>query len=158
MIETHAVVTRVEGDQAWVRVSERAGGCGRCDEPGGCRSIGLTQALKGPADPTFRLANLIGAKVGEPVLLRIAQGAPLRGALVTYGLGVALLLVGAACGQAIAPAGAADGFALVGAVAGLACTFAFNRVLHRSRKWRRAFEVEIAKDTGSTVNCPGPSA
>lgn len=157
MIETHAIVTRIEGDEAWVRVSERAGGCGRCDEPGGCRSIGLAQALKGP-DPTFRLANPIGAKVGEPVLLRIAEGAPLRGALAMYGLGVALLLIGAACGQAIAPAGGADGFALAGGVGGLAVAFVLNRVLHRSRKWRRAFEVEIAKDTGKPSSCNGPAA
>lgn len=157
MIETHAVVTRVEGGEAWVRVSERTGGCGRCDEPGGCRSIGLAHALKGP-DPTFRLANPIGAKVGEAVVLRIAEGAPLRGALATYGLGVGLLLIGAASGQMLAPAASGDGFALIGAGAGLAAAFALNRVLHCSRKWRRAFEVEIAKHSDVTPNCHGRSA
>jgi sigma-E factor negative regulatory protein RseC len=144
MIEARAVVDRVEGDLAWVRLSGRAGGCGRCDEPGGCRSTGIAYAVKAPNE-VFRVSNVINAGVGEHVSLRIDDGVALRGALLGYGLGACLLLIGAAIGNGLAPGGREDIHALVGAVAGLLAAMALNRLVMRSRAVRGGFHIEMTR-------------
>jgi sigma-E factor negative regulatory protein RseC len=148
MIEARAVVMRVERDRAWVRVSDRADGCGRCDEPGGCRATRIAYAFKAPGE-VFSVPNRIGVGEGEHVRILIEDGAPLRGALASYGLGACLLLAGAAAGNGIAPAGEAglaDLYALAGASAGLVLAFVINRFLLRSSRWRRALRIEMVVD------------
>lgn len=151
MIEARATVLRVAGGRAWVSVSDRPGvGCGRCDEPGGCRSAKIAYALKAPTD-VFALPNAIAAQAGEQVLVRIDDGAPLRGALASYGLGVVLLLCGATVGHLLAPPGGADLYALAGAVGGLLGAVAINRLLLRSRRWRAALSVEMVRSAHPCV-------
>lgn len=145
MIDANAVVERVEGDRVWVRLRERSGGCGRCDEPGGCRSTGIAYALKAPNE-IFDLPNPIGAEVGDAVLLRMHDGAPLRGALLGYGLTTCFLVIGAAIGDAVAPNGRGDLFALIGAGMGLVCSMVVNRLVLRSRALRGGFEIEMARE------------
>ncbi|WP_414635648.1 SoxR reducing system RseC family protein [Aromatoleum sp.] len=128
MIEIAAMVESVDGDDAWVRVGNRTGGCGRCDEPGGCRSSGIAYPFKAPTD-LFRTRNGLGAKVGEVVSLRVDGRAPLRGALLGYALPVVFLLVGAALGTLFAPAGNEDFAASVGAMIGLLPGFGLSRWL-----------------------------
>lgn len=143
MIEASAIVERVEGHDAWVRIQDRVGGCGRCDEPGGCRSTGIAYAFKAPR-AVFRVRNGIGARPGDAVRLRMQDGAPLRGAMLGYGLGVAMLLAGAGLGSALAPATGDDLPVLIGSVVGLAGAIAINRVLARSRRLRAVFGIEMA--------------
>lgn len=152
MIEASAQVVAVAGDRMTVRVSERPGGCGRCDEPGGCRSAKLTHAL-GEPNAVFDVANPISARVGERVLIRIEDGAPLRGALASYGLGTILLLLGAVVGHSV---GGGDLTTFVGALSGLAGAVLFNRVLHRSRSWRHSFGLQVVGlDRGCTDRAGG---
>lgn len=153
MIEARATVLRATADRAWVRVGDRPGGCGRCDEPGGCRSAKLAYALKAPTEE-FVLPNAIGARAGDEVLIRIADGGPLRGALASYGLGVVLLLVGAGAGHAFSTmtASNADLFALVGASAGLLAAVLLNRLMLRSSRWRGVLGVEMVPG-GSPSSC-----
>lgn len=139
MIEASAQVVAVAGGRMTVRVSERPGGCGRCDEPGGCRSIRLTNAL-GEPNMEFELENRISAQVGQRVLIGIEDGAPLRGALASYGLATLLLLLGAVVGQTV---GGSDLAALAGGVVGLAAAVLINRGLHRSRRWRHSFGLQV---------------
>ncbi|MCK0505653.1 SoxR reducing system RseC family protein [Aromatoleum anaerobium] len=157
MIEARAVVTRAESGEAWVRIDDRPGGCGRCDEPGGCRSTGLAYALKAP-DKVFRLPNRIGAEAGDAVRIRIDDGAPLRGALLGYGLGVVLLLAGAALGTAFAAEGQGDLFALTGGVGGLVAAVGLNRFALRSTKLRQAFDVEMVREPASCGHQAGTSS
>lgn len=152
MNEAQGVIERLEGDHAWVRLTERAGGCGRCDEPGGCRSTGLAYAFKAPS-AVFSIANPIHAEPGESVRLRMREGAPLRAALMGYGLAACLLLIGAAIGSAVADAGSEDLAAAVGGVVGLVMAFAVNRMAFRSRTLRSGFEIEVLR--GSV--CCGPT-
>lgn len=146
MIEAKGVVTRAEAGRAWVRVSERATGCGRCDEPGGCRGADLAYAGKVPR-AVFRVPNPIGAAAGDEVRLRIDDGAPLRGALLGYGVGTLLLVGGAGAGTAFAGSGETDVFALVGAVVGLLASVALNRRLLRSARWRGRLAVELVRES-----------
>lgn len=144
MNEAQGVVERVAGGYAWVRLTGRAGGCGRCDEPGGCRSTGLAYALKAPNE-VFAVSNSIDVGPGELVRLRMHDGAPLRGALLGYGLSVGLLLIGAALGSALADPGGQDLSTAVGCLAGLAVAFGINRAVFRSRSVRRGFEIEMVR-------------
>ena len=96
-MEVRGTVVRLEGPLAWVRVDGQGQGCGRCDEPGGCRSAKLTHVWRPPVSE-FALDNEIGATVGQTVRVMIAEGAALRAALLGYGLPCVSLLAGAALG------------------------------------------------------------
>ncbi len=140
-MEAYARVERIEQGRAWLQLNGNAGGCGRCDEPGGCRSVQLTHAFGSPRD-RISLPVTSGIRVGDQVRITIADGVPLRAALLSYGLGVVLLLLGAALGTMLSEAAMADLYALFGALAGLALAFALNRVLARSRRWRMSPQME----------------
>lgn len=154
MIEASAVVVSLEGERVRVKLGDRPGGCGRCDELGGCRSARLAYAFGTPKEE-FVLPNPVGARVGDRVVIQLREGSALRGALLSYGLGACLLLAGAAAGHALAAAGREDGIALIGAVLGLATTLVINRLLHRSRNWRASFAMQMLRlDTACSA---GPS-
>lgn len=145
MIEARATVVRVEPGRAWVKVDDRQDGCGRCDQPGGCRSVKLAYSLRPPTD-VFSLPDPLGLQPAERVVVRMKESGPLAGALVSYGLGAGLLVVGAAFGHALATPGHEDGFALAGAILGLLAAVGANRVLHRSRRWRGVLAMELVRD------------
>ncbi|ANQ84800.1 SoxR reducing system RseC family protein [Azoarcus olearius] len=134
-----AEVVAVRGGSAWVKVT-RTGGCGRCDEPGGCRSFSLDQAF-GRRDALFRLPNDIDARPGDRVDVLIAEGAPLRAALRSYGLGTVAVLVGAAVGAAVGES-APDLFAATGAAAGLGLAALLVRLAGR---WWPYSAVQLAR-------------
>lgn len=145
MIEARATVVRVEPGRAWFKVDDRQDGCGRCDEPGGCRSVKLAYSIKPPTE-VFSLPDDSGLQPGEPVLIRMKDGAPLLGALGSYGLGACLLVAGAVLGHLIASQGREDLFALFGGSLGILIAIGFNRLLHRSRRWRGTLAMEIVRD------------
>ena len=151
MIEARAVVLDVEHGFAHVRVSDRQDGCGRCDEPGGCRSVRIAHALKAPTE-VFRVADTLGLHPGDTVFVRMDGGAPLRVAMVSYGLGAALLVAGAALGHAWAGAGQEDIHALVGACSGLALAVMINRLLFFSRRWRDRLQIALVRDESPCVH------
>lgn len=144
-MEARARILRVENGQAWLALTDKQGGCGRCDEPGGCGSVQIGHVFglpKGelvlPVDDRFA--------VGDTVVISVPDGAPLRAALVSYGLATLLLVVGSACGSVIAAPVHADAFALGGGIAGLALAWGINRMLPRSRTWRRRLHMELAPE------------
>ncbi|ATE59774.1 Fis family transcriptional regulator [Thauera sinica] len=154
-MEAFARVQRIEGDRLWLKVNDAGGGCGRCDEPGGCRSVRIAHAFGRRADE-FALPSYDGARVGDRVRISISDGAPLKAALCSYGLGAVLLVAGAAAGTALAAAGAADLPAAAGAVAGLGLAAAINRLLSRSRRWRSGLGMEVVAD-GACPQIPSAS-
>lgn len=119
MIEARAQVVDLRGDRVRVRVDAGRGGCGRCNEPGGCGGARLSE-LFGPNRNEFEIENTIGALRGEEVVLCIAEDASLKAALVGYGLPVVCVIAGAAVGTALAGSGSQDAWALFGALAGVA--------------------------------------
>ncbi|WP_235864785.1 SoxR reducing system RseC family protein [Pseudothauera lacus] len=146
MIEARARVVAVEGAHAWVEVSEQPGGCGRCDEPGGCRSLKLSGLFRDPQQ-RFRLPNHIGARPGDSVRVCMSDGAPLRAALASYGLGALLTVCGG--GLAALLGGGGDAWVLGGALGGLALAALVNRTLMRSRRWRGGLQMTVAGDAPS---------
>ncbi|AWI80896.1 Fis family transcriptional regulator [Parazoarcus communis] len=145
MIEAPAEVVRVDGGTAWVRLSEKQGGCGRCDEPGGCRSMRITDTFGSP-NQVFTLDDPLGLHPGERVRITIPDGAPLRAALLSYGLAVLLMLGGAAAGSLFSDAGQADLGAGLGVLCGLGLAVFINRLLARSRNWRGGLRMTLSRD------------
>lgn len=152
MIEAAAEVLRADGGRVRVRMLGEQGGCGRCHEPGGCRSVALTQAL-GTRLREFELTNTIGAVAGDRVRLVMEDGGPLRAALASYGLATVCVLAGGAAGLLLYGQ-ANDGAIALGAGAGLLSAIAVNRMLVRSRRWRAGLRLELAKE-GGTCRHPG---
>jgi sigma-E factor negative regulatory protein RseC len=109
MNEREAIVTAVEAGHAWLRFDPDAG-CGGCTKAAGC---GLGE---GRGRPEQRVRNTLGARVGDRVVVSVAEGAVLKAAWRGYGVPLSLVLLGAAGGMAMG----GEGIAVLGAVLGLA--------------------------------------
>lgn len=127
-MEMQAEVTAVEGTQVLVKVSEHGGGCGRCNEAGGCNSGVLTQVFGRRAGREFRLENRIGAAIGDRVVVSLQDGITLKTSLAVYMVPVVLVILGAALGTGL---GAGDLGAGLGAGLGLAAALAFVALFRR---------------------------
>ncbi|MBI3141083.1 MAG: SoxR reducing system RseC family protein [Rhodocyclales bacterium] len=155
MIEQEAIVARVEGDQAYIEVGGQGSGCGRCHEAGGCQSGLLTQLFR-PGPRHFRIDNRIGAEPGERVVVRVAEGATLRAALLVYLIPVLFLVAGAFAGTALGGGSAsADGAALLGALLGLGAGALVSFALRKGRPGKAMQPLLVRK--GST-NCTAKEA
>lgn len=150
-MQTRAQVLDVRAGAVRLRVAD-SGGCGRCDEPGGCRALRITDAFGLPRNE-FVLPSTLALQVGDEVSIRIAEGSALKAALASYGLGALLLIGGAALGQLSAGTDGGDAAALVGGVLGLLLATGVNRFLMRSRNWRRQFELELLPAAPAAAAC-----
>jgi len=128
MLETRAIVIRLEGEEAVVE-AVHGGGCGSCAGGNGCSSGALGQMFC-VKPRQFRVRNGIGARVGEEVEVAVAEGALLRSALILYALPMSLLFAGALSGAHwLASVGGDDAGAALGAATGLLAGFALARVI-----------------------------
>ncbi|MDR2209316.1 MAG: SoxR reducing system RseC family protein [Azoarcus sp.] len=146
MIATRAVVVRAGEGKAWVRLLEHHGGCGRCEEPGGCHAPQLAEMFRG-SRKTFAVADPFGLCVDEQVRIVIDDKVPLRAAMASYGLGTALVLGGAALGVWLAPAAQADLGAAMGLAFGVAVTTLIIFIRARQRD-SSAWRLHVERDDG----------
>lgn len=137
MLETRAVVVRVEGQQTFVQANQ-GGGCGQCSGKG-CGSEKLSQMFCS-TPRQFQVDNPIGARVGDQVVVSVADGTVLRGIGLIYLLPLALLAVGAAFGNVIAPQPEQrDGYAAAGAFLGLVLGFVLSKWLSARQRRERPY-------------------
>lgn len=140
-MDIEGVVRRIDGGDALVELTAPQGGCGRCDEPGGCRSGILARPLGQPCRE-FRLRNAIGARVGDRVVVRLQDGAVARSALAAYGLPVLGLLAGAAAGVTLLAGIDADVAGAGGSIVGLGlATGALGWLRRRGRAGAAALPI-----------------
>lgn len=133
MIETRAIVIRLEGREALVE-STQGGGCGNCDSENGCGSGKLSQ-LFCSAPRRFRVRNDANAQVGTLVQVTLEEGVLLRSALLMYMLPLALLLGGALAGaQWSNDEVNSDAWAATGGLIGLSLGFALVKVISLRRR------------------------
>jgi sigma-E factor negative regulatory protein RseC len=144
MMDQEAIVARIEGDHAYVEVG--GGGCGRCHETGGCQS-GILGQLFSSKPRQFRIANRIGAVPGDHVVVRVADGATLRAALLTYILPVLFLLLGAVAGTHMGETGRSEALTALGALTGLALGVLAGLTLRRARIGTVAEPVLVRRST-----------
>ncbi|MCL2589591.1 MAG: SoxR reducing system RseC family protein [Betaproteobacteria bacterium] len=149
MIETRAVVVRTGEGKVWVRLLEHQGGCGRCDEPGGCHAPRLAEMFQSKGR-TFAVNDPLGLRVNERVRVVIDDGAPLRAALASYGLGTALALGGAALGAWLAPAARTDLAVATGLALGVAIAM-FILCIRARRGGSTRWQLHVERDNGGTA-------
>ncbi|MBS1154799.1 MAG: hypothetical protein H6R07_723 [Proteobacteria bacterium] len=130
MIESEAVVIRVESEHAWVRIRPHSP-CGNCDPETGCKTVAMTRLFRGN-NQEFRVSNPLQAKAGDLVRVAIADGLLLRSALWGYGLPLCLLLTGAIAGYFAFPGSRQDMATLVGASAGIGAALLLLKFLRLS--------------------------
>jgi sigma-E factor negative regulatory protein RseC len=126
MLETHAIIVRLDGTEAIVE-STQSGGCGLCNSVNGCGS-GKLSGLFCARPRQFRVPNGIGAQVGDEVQVSVADGALFRSALIVYLFPLSMLFAGALLGSVLAGAYNQDICAAIGALAGLSAGFVFVRL------------------------------
>ena len=128
MIEERAVVAEAGAGYAWVEIQRRSA-CGACQASGGCGTATLAKAW-GVRSMRTRALSTLSLQPGEEVIVGLADGVLLRGALLAYLLPLALLLAGAMLGQA-AFAGAGEELVILSGVLGLGLGFLAVRVMSR---------------------------
>jgi len=127
MLETRAIVIRLDGGEALVE-STQEGGCGHCDSEKGCGSGKLSQLFC--SEPRrFRALNAANAQVGALVQINVQEGVLLRSALLMYALPLALMLVGAILGGQWALDESRDVWSAAGGFIGLASGFLLVKIL-----------------------------
>lgn len=145
MIETRGTVVSCSAGKVQVRTERPLGGCGRCHETGGC---GGQAAAGDKACAVVEVTTPLLLRAGDPVRLRIHETRALHSALISYGLAIVCLLVGAglAAWWPTNTVAERDVAVMFGAVLGLVCAAVCLRWLERSRALRRHLQVEVSLD------------
>ena len=127
-MQVEGIVTRLDGTHAFVKVL-RVGGCGRCNEAGGCQSGSLADPLAKRCQE-YSVDNPEGAQPGARVAVEVPDGSALKAAFLGYGIPVFALIAGAGLGQQIQ---GADLGALVGGAMGLGIAVSAVVAMKQSR-------------------------
>ena len=128
MLETRAVVVQIIGEDAMVE-AKQGGGCGHCTSGNGCSGGKLSQ-LFCSAPRRFKVKNQTRAQVGDEVELRLADGVLLRSSVILYLLPLLLMLSCSILGAHLSSDMVSrDGYAVTGAVLGLAFGFVLAKAL-----------------------------
>lgn len=150
MIEETGRVVAVDADTAWVE-TVRAGGCGRCSEPGGCGNAAPSR--RRPAH--LRVALTQPVAVGDTVVVGIAEGAFMAGVFSAYVLPLGGLVAGAVLAGTLLPA-TGDGATLGGAVGGLLGGLVLARLLD-ARGGRHVGAGAVIVRRLPAGSCDGPA-
>lgn len=93
MIEETATVTQVADGFAWVE-TQRQSVCGACAARKGCGTAVLANVL-GQRQRRLRAINPIGARVGDRVVIGLAEGVILQASVVVYLVPLLAMMLGA---------------------------------------------------------------
>jgi sigma-E factor negative regulatory protein RseC len=142
MLETRAIVVRIDGQHALVQ-ADQGNGCEQCNGKG-C-GTGKLSRLFCSKPRQFKVDNPINAGIDDEVIISVAEGAILHGIGMVYLLPLLLLVIGAMLGnQWAVQAGQRDAYAAVGALSGLVVGFVLaKRILFRQT--RNRFQPYIAR-------------
>ena len=139
MIEETAIVTRCDGEFAWVE-AQRKTACGQCSASKGCGTSVLSKVV-GKKVTSMKALNQIAAKEGDTVIIGLHESAMLTGSLAVYLIPILSMLGFAILGKTVAQQLLFDnvevftilaaGFGLV--LAGLWLRKFTNRIQHDDR-------------------------
>jgi sigma-E factor negative regulatory protein RseC len=153
MIEETGQVVEVQGDFAWIE-SERSSTCGGCSVRNGCGTAALARVL-GQRRVRLRVLNHINARVGDTVVVGIAESGLVRGSLAVYVVPLAAFLGGALTGQFLGDyffAVESDIAAISGAAAGLVAGLAWLKRFSRATATDASFQPVILRRQIMTVD------
>lgn len=138
MIEETAVVTRCEGEHAWVE-AQRKSACGQCQVNKGCGTSVLARVV-GRKVTRMRVLNPLQAREGETVIIGLHESAMLSGSLAIYLVPLLSLLLFAITGKVVAEQmviAAVEAVSILFAVLGMVVAII----------WLRGFTRRIADDS-----------
>lgn len=122
MITAWVRVQRITQDHVWV-IPLESGGCGRCDEPGGCGSARLLSTRIGSR--AFPVSGRCDVQVGARIRVGIQRRVLWQATFFAYILTTLLIIAGGLVGAAVQPG---DFSVLGGAVFGLVVALGINRI------------------------------
>lgn len=128
MIESPARIRRTEGETAWV-VSEAPSSCGACAGKGCGSSIFARFWHADLAE--YPVANPISATAGDAVVVGLPDGALLHASMASYGIPLALLLIGAGITGTIF----GEPGAIIGGLSGLILAALWLKLASRLQIW-----------------------
>ncbi len=150
MIEEQAKIVATGEGYAWVEM-ERRSACGGCQAHDSCGTATLAKFWNGRRIRTRALSTL-PLQSGDQVVVGLADGALLRGAVLVYLLPLVLLLAGALLGET-AFAGAGEEPVILSGVLGLGLGFLMVRALSRYLQADGRLQPVILRRAGlPTVN------
>lgn len=131
MIEAQGIVAEVGAGYIWLDI-QRQSACGSCHASAGCGTAALAKVWGGRST-RVRAVSELALQAGDAVIVGLADGVLLRGALLAYLLPIALLLAGALLGESAFAGAGEEPVVLLGAL-GLGLGFLVVRI--RSRRLR----------------------
>ncbi len=141
MIEETGRLVSCDGAYAWVE-TQRKSACGSCPVNKGCGTNALSK-MYGDKFSRVKALNRIEAKVGEIVVLGLAEEALVRGSMMMYGVPLLGLIVGGVVGAALAEALALTNvdvlsalLGIVGLVVGFYIVSLFNRRVAKDERYQ----------------------
>ena len=151
MIEERAVVAEAGAGYVWVEIQRRSA-CGSCQASDGCGTAALAKAW-GVRSMRTRALSTLSLQPGDEVIVGLADGVLLRGALLAYLLPLVLLLAGAMLGQA-AFAGAGEELVVLSGALGLGLGFLVVRVMSRRFREDVRFQPVVLRRVGDMLFKP----
>jgi sigma-E factor negative regulatory protein RseC len=151
MIEERATVAAVEEGYVWLETQRRSA-CGGCQASGGCGTAALAKIWPGRRSRVRAISDM-GLQPGDEVMVGLAEGALLRGALLVYLLPLALLLAGAVLGQTVF-AGAGEEPVVALGLVGLGLGFLAVRVLSRRLQSDQRFQPVVLRRADAPMRQP----
>lgn len=145
MIEEHAEVVSIEGDEIWVETQRRST-CSSCAMQSGCGTSALEKVL-GQRRTRVRVVSDQFLRVGDMVTIGVPESAFLRGTFAVYGVPLLLMLVFAGLGNhlAIATSQTADAGAMLFGLLGLGIGLAWVRFFGVSIRNNRRYQPSVLK-------------
>ena len=128
MIEERARVISVDRGHAWVE-TQRQSACGTCAANKGCGTSVLAKVL-GNRRSRVRAIDPVGVRLGDEVMVGIAESALVRGSLAIYLVPLLALVVCAGAVQVLWP-GVGEPVVILAGLAGLAAGLAWVRLFSR---------------------------
>ena len=148
MIEERAVVAEASQGYAWLEI-RRQTACGGCHVGDGCGTAALAKIWTGQRVRVRALSGL-PLRPGDEVIVGLADGALLRGALPAYLLPLALLFAGAILGQA-AFAFAGEAPVVLSGALGLGLGFVAVRALSRRFRDDARYQPVVLRRAGASA-------
>ncbi|MGD2052544.1 MAG: SoxR reducing system RseC family protein [Gammaproteobacteria bacterium] len=129
MIEETARVIAIENGQLWLE-AQTTSACSACEAKQGCGTSVLSKWV-GRKFTRFQVPNTVNARVGDEVVVGLAEEAMLKGSVLVYLLPLLAMIGFALLAESLiaAEAGARDLMVLVSAIVGFALTLAIARRL-----------------------------
>ncbi len=145
MIEERARVIAVENDKLLLEAQTQSA-CGGCEARQGCGTSVLSKWV-GRRFTRFQATNTVNARVGDEVVVGLAEEAMLKGSILVYLMPLLAMIVSAVLADSLIPfdAAARDVLVLFAAVAGFVLMLVVSRRFLSSRRNRSQLQPVVIR-------------